>query len=121
MVDSKLVTETTHSCTTSYINAKRLPWDRLIAYILAVYALYDTFYDIRFLIFLRNQENPISSTKDAAEDEWGYGQILAVFVWVAVIVEYSYGLGWKLGWLGAKDVKEGKCLRERAGGSICVK
>lgn len=105
MIDSKAVIKTTHSCTAGYARAKTLPWERIIAYLLAVYALYDTFYDIRFLVFLRNQEKAISSTKDAAEDQWGYGQILAVFVWVPVIVEYFYVLGNKLGWWGSKVVK----------------
>lgn len=76
---------------------KRVPWEKLVAYTLAVYALYDSFYDIRFLMFLRKQEQAISSTKDTAENQWGYGQILAVFVWVPVLVEYFYILGLKLG------------------------
>ncbi|KAK4695258.1 hypothetical protein P7C71_g2468, partial [Lecanoromycetidae sp. Uapishka_2] len=105
LVDSKLVLKTSNLCTAGHKMLKRLPRERLVAYILAIYALYDTFYDIRFLMFLRNQEKAISSTKDAAEDEWGYGQILAVFVWVPVIVEYFYVLGNKLGWWGSKVVK----------------
>ena len=105
MVDSKPVIRISAFCAAGYRVARRLPWERLIAYTLAVYALYDTFYDIRFLIFLRNEEKAISSTGDAAEEDWGYGQILAVFVWVPVIVEYFYVLGWKLGWWGVKIVK----------------
>ena len=85
-------------CANSWACTKNVRWEILIAYTLAVYALYDSFYDIQFLIFLRQQERFISSTKDTAEEQWGYGQILAVFVWVPVIVEYFYVLGWKLGW-----------------------
>ena len=74
----------------------KIRWESLIAYTLAVYALYDTFYDIQFLLFLRRQERKISSTADSAENEWGYGQILALFVWIPVAVEYTYALGYKL-------------------------
>ena len=81
--------------------AKRIHWEHIVAYGLAVLALYDSFYDIRFFIFLRKQERDISGTKDTAENQWGYGQILAVFVWVPVVVEYTYVLGWKLGFYRA--------------------
>ncbi|KAK3176460.1 hypothetical protein OEA41_007783 [Lepraria neglecta] len=89
-------------CAKSWACTKNIRWEILIAYTLAAYALYDSLYDIRFLIFLRKQESFISSTKDTAEEQWGYGQILAVCVWVPVIVEYFYALGWKLGWWGKK-------------------
>ena len=74
----------------------KIRWESLIAYTLAVYALYDTFFDIQFLLFLRRQEQKISSTADSAESQWGYGQILALFVWIPVAVEYTYALGYKL-------------------------
>lgn len=80
---------------------RRVMWESLSAYVLAVYALYDIFYDIRFLIFLRRQEQDISQSGDRQENQWGYGQVLAVFVWVPVIVEYTYVLGWKLGFYRA--------------------
>ena len=100
-------------CAKSWACTKNVRWEILIAYTLAAYALYDSFYDIRFLIFLRKQERLISSTKDTAEEQWGYGQILAVFVWVPVIVEYFYVLGWKLGWWGKKvKVAERKWIRD---------
>ena len=104
-VDSKPAIRIAQFFSTFYACLARAPWESLIAYTLAVYSLYDIFYDIRFLMFLRNQEKAISSTKDAAEDEWGYGQILAVFVWVPVVVEYFYVLGWKLGFWGTRTVK----------------
>lgn len=46
----------------------------LAAYLLAVYALFDSYYDIRFLWYLRNQEKDISSND--TENEWGYGFVL---------------------------------------------
>lgn len=76
--------------------SKKVNWESLISYTLAVYALYDTWYDIQFLMFLRKQEQRISQTADTAENQWGYGQILALFVWISVIVEYTYALGYKL-------------------------
>lgn len=69
----------------------KVPWESLAAYLLAAYALFDSYYDIRFLWYLRNQEKDIASND--TENEWGYGQILAVFVWVPVLVEYFYILG----------------------------
>ena len=81
--------------------AKRVRWERVIAYGLAVLALYDSFYDIRFFIFLRKQEHAISGTGDRQEAQWGYGQILAVFVWVPVILEYTYALGRVMGFYNA--------------------
>ena len=101
-VNSSAILTLSDLCAKSWACTKNDRWEILIAYALAAYALYDSFYDIRFLIFLRKQESLISSTKDTAEELWGYGQILAVFMWVPVIVEYFYVLGWKLGWWGKK-------------------
>ena len=85
----------------SWEMARKVRWESVVAYGLAVLALYDSFYDIRFFIFLRKQEHAISGTGDHAEAQWGYGQILAVFVWVPVILEYTYALGWKTGFYKA--------------------
>ena len=63
----------------------------MIALLLAAYAMFDSYIDIRFLWFLRAQEQGISSKDD--EDQWGYGQILALFVWVPIFVEYFYVFG----------------------------
>ena len=82
----------------------KVPWESLAAYLLAVYALFDSYYDIRFLWYLRNQEKDNSSNN--TENQWGYGQILAVFVWVPVLVEYFYSLGWKLRFWGKSEDKE---------------
>ena len=81
-----------------------MPWESLTAYFLAAYALFDAYYDIRFLWYLRKQEKHISLHD--TENQWGYGQILAVFVWVPVIVEYFYVLGWKLGFWGKSEARE---------------
>lgn len=82
----------------------KVPWESLVAYLLAAYALFDSYYDIRFLWYLRNQEKNISSND--TENEWGYGQILAVFVWVPVLVEYFYVLGFRLGFWGESNARE---------------
>lgn len=82
----------------------KVPWESLAAYLLAVCALFDSYYDIRFLWYLRNQEKDISSND--TENQWGYGQILAVFVWVPVLVEYFYVLGLKLGFWGKSEATE---------------
>ena len=55
--------------------------------------MFDSYIDIRFLWYLRVQEQDISSADN--EDEWGYGQILALFVWVPIFVEYFYVFGLK--------------------------
>ena len=81
-----------------------VPWESLAAYLLAAYALFDSYYDIRFLWYLRNQEKDIASND--TENEWGYGQILAVFVWVPVLVEYFYVLGWGLKFWGKSEARE---------------
>ena len=102
MINSRPIILLSNFSTLVYERATSIHWEVLIAYFLAGYALYDTIYDILFLRFLRNQEKEISSTKDQAETQWGYGQILAVFVWVPVLVEYCYVLGWKTGWWGTR-------------------
>ena len=63
----------------------------MIALLLAAYAMFDSYIDIRFLWYLRIQEQDISFEDN--EDEWGYGQILALFVWVPIFVEYFYVFG----------------------------
>lgn len=82
----------------------KVPWESLAAYLLAAYALFDSYYDIRFLWYLRNQEKDIASND--TENEWGYGQILAVFVWVPVLVEYFYILGLELHFWGKSEAGE---------------
>ncbi len=61
--------------------------------LLAAYAMFDSYIDIRFLWYLRVQEQDISSADN--EDQWGYGQILALFVWVPIFVEYFYVFGFE--------------------------
>lgn len=70
-----------------------IPWRRVAALLLAAYAMFDSYIDIRFLWYLRVQEQDISSADN--EDQWGYGQILALFVWVPVFVEYFYVFGFE--------------------------
>ena len=63
----------------------------MIALLLAAYAIFDSYIDQRFLWYLRVRERDVSSAGD--EDQWGYGQILALFVWVPIFVEYFYVFG----------------------------
>ena len=63
----------------------------MIALLLAAYAMFDSYIDIRFLWYLRVREQNISFEDN--EDQWGYGQILALFVWVPIFVEYFYVFG----------------------------
>ena len=70
-----------------------IPCRRVIALLLAAYAMFDSYIDIRFLWYLRVREQEISSADN--EDQWGYGQILALFVWVPVFVEYFYVFGFE--------------------------
>ena len=67
--------------------------------------------DVRFILFLRHQEKSISGTYD--EDTWGYGQILAVFVWVPPVVEYFYIFGFQRGWWGRADKNSEEIRHER--------
>ncbi len=60
---------------------------------LAVYGLFAITFDIKFVISLRNEESKIASEDN--EDVWGYGQFLAVFVWIPVYVEYIYVFGFQ--------------------------
>ena len=53
--------------------------------------MFDSYIDIRFLWYLRVREQDISFEDN--EDQWGYGQILALFVWVPIFVEYFYVFG----------------------------
>lgn len=55
--------------------------------------MFDSYIDIRFLWYLRLKEQDIASNDD--EDQWGYGQILALFVWVPIFVEYFYEFGFQ--------------------------
>lgn len=102
MKNSRPIKSLSHFSSLVSERARQTPWEVLIAYFLAVYALYANIYDILFLRFLRNQEKEISVNKDQAETQWGYGQILAVFVWVPVLVEYCYVLGWQMSWWGTR-------------------
>lgn len=102
MINSRPFISLYHISSSVYQRARSIHWEGFIAYFLAVYSLYANIYDILFLRFLRNQEKEISSTKAQAETQWGYGQILAVCVWVPVLVEYFYVLGWKMGWWGTR-------------------
>ena len=63
--------------------------------------MFDTYIDIRFLWYLRKLEQDISSADN--EDEWGYGQILALFVWVPIFVEYFYVFGLERNLWGKKN------------------
>jgi hypothetical protein len=62
------------------------------AIILAAYGIFDSFFDISFISTLRSKERAISSSSQQGdnEDVWGYGQILAVLIWLPVVVEYIY-------------------------------
>ena len=114
IINSRPIIYLSYFSTSLYERAAYIHWEGLIAYFLAAYALYANIYDILFLRFLRNQEKEISSTKDQAETQWGYGQILAVCVWVPVLVEYFYVLGLKMGWWGPSvRVAEREWLRGR--------
>lgn len=62
----------------------------IIALALAAYGVVDSYLDINFVGTLRNAEKAIALKDD--EDAWGYGQILAVLIWVPVFVEYIYNL-----------------------------
>ena len=89
-----------------------LQWRLLIAYILATYGLFAIIIDIRFVLFLRHQEKDIS-TSGYDEDTWGYGQILAVFVWVPVFVEYIYIYGFQRHFWGSADRNAREIREER--------
>lgn len=85
----------------------------MIALLLAAYAMFDTYIDIRFLWFLRVQEQNISSADN--EDQWGYGQILALFVWVPIFVEYFYVFGFERNLWGKMNTKlETKMAQRRS-------
>ena len=83
----------------------------MIALLLAAYAMFDSYIDIRFLWYLRLQEQDISSADN--EDQWGYGQILALFVWVPIFVEYFYVFGFERNIWGKIDTKVEKEMAER--------
>ena len=102
MIDSRPIKSLSSFSASVYKRGRQTHWEALIAYFLAAYALYANIYDILFLHFLRNQEKEISVNKDQAETQWGYGQILAVFVWVPVLVEYCYVLGVKMSLWGTR-------------------
>lgn len=88
-----------------------IPWRRVIALLLAAYAMFDSYIDIRFLWYLRLQEQDISSADN--EDQWGYGQILALFVWVPTFVEYFYMFGLERNLWGKVSTKLEKEMVER--------
>jgi hypothetical protein len=62
----------------------------IIALLLAAYGVVDSYVDINFIGTLRDAEKAVA-LKDE-EDAWGYGQILAVLIWVPIFVEYIYNL-----------------------------
>jgi hypothetical protein len=67
---------------------------RILAIVLAAYGIFDSFYDIRFIRTLRNRELQVAAQAEVAsnneQDNWGYGQILAVLIWAPIFVEYLY-------------------------------
>ena len=65
-------------------------WRSIIAILLASYGVVDSFVEIQFIHTLRNAERDVASKDD--EDAWGYGQVLAVLIWVPILVEYFHGL-----------------------------
>ena len=71
---------------------------RILAIVLAAYGIFDSFYDIQFIRTLRDRElnvatqAPVASNND--QDNWGYGQILAVLIWIPIFVEYLYVIIW---------------------------
>ena len=89
----------------------KTPWRRLIAYILATYGLFAIIIDIQFILYLRVAESEIASQDN--EDEWGYGQLLAVFVWIPVYVEYIYVFGFQRGFWGEHNHNAEKIVAER--------
>jgi hypothetical protein len=67
---------------------------QMLAALLAAYGIFDSFYDIQFIQNLRNRELELAANATVAskneQDNWGYGQILAVLIWAPVPVEYLY-------------------------------
>lgn len=68
----------------------QISWRQSIAVLLALYGFIDCVFDITFIQDLRSSESNIASVNQ--DKEWGYGQILALFIWVPVIVQYFYVL-----------------------------
>ena len=83
----------------------------MIALLLAAYAMFDSYIDIRFLWYLRVDEQDVSSADE--EYQWGYGQILALFVWVPIFVEYFYVFGFERGLWGKINIKMEHKVAER--------
>ena len=73
--------------------------------------MFDSYIDIRFLWYLRVREKDIASADD--EGQWGYGQILALFVWVPIFVEYFYVFGLERNLWGKIDTKLEEKMAER--------
>jgi hypothetical protein len=67
---------------------------QMLAGLLAAYGIFDSLYDIQFIQNLRNRELEVAANAVVAskneQDNWGYGQILAVLIWAPVPVEYLY-------------------------------
>jgi hypothetical protein len=67
---------------------------RILAIMLAAYGIFDSFYDIQFIRTLRDRELEVAAQAEVAspneQDNWGYGQILAVLIWAPIFVEYLY-------------------------------
>jgi hypothetical protein len=66
---------------------------KVVALFLAAYGIVACFLDIDVLSLLREPWR-FEKVQGTAADEnvWGYGQILAVFIWAPVLVEYVHGL-----------------------------
>ena len=83
----------------------------MIALLLAAYAMFDSYIDIRFLWYLRVRERNIASADN--EGQWGYGQILALFVWVPIFVEYFYVFGFERNLWGKIEANLEKRMAKR--------
>ena len=73
--------------------------------------MFDSYIDIRFLWYLRVQEQNIAFADN--EDQWGYGQILALFVWVPIFVEYFYKFWFERKFWGRTDINLDKDMAKR--------
>jgi hypothetical protein len=66
------------------------PWSEIIAIGLAIYGVVNSSLALHFIGHLRGVEKDIAT--HFQDNQWGYGQILALFIWVPVIAEYIQGL-----------------------------
>ena len=76
---------------------------QLFAVLLSAYGIFDSFFDIRFIQYLREQEKILAYASQEQDDEdiWGYGQIFAVLIWLPIVVEYLYDV-----WTGEDSENE---------------